>query len=126
MTRTQFEKEQKELRDEMKSLGYGWIDGNYIKPPIEYQRKSKKLDCISMINSLLCYNYSGYTDAEKVMEREENAYCNYLAGYVKLFGRNNVIALIQDQINSIVGIRRNVAMDSEGVSYNSIIWADEQ
>ena len=125
MTDKQFEQEKKELREEMNSQGFGWINGKYIKPPVEYQMMERKLDCISMINSLLCYNYSGCTDAEKVMEREENSYHNYLAEYVKLFGKNNVIALIQEQINSIVGIRRNVATDSEGVSYNSIIWVDE-
>ena len=125
MTDKQLEKKNRELRDEMNAQGFGWIDGNYIKPPVEYQMMERKLDCISMINSILCYNCSGYTDAEKVMEYEENSYHNYLAEYVKLFGRANVVALIQEQINSIVGIRRNVATDSEGVSYNSIIWVDE-
>lgn len=120
-----YEQEKNKLREEMRAHGFGWINGKYIKPPTEYEMMSKKLSCIDMINSILCYNCNGYKDAEKVMEHEERSYHNYLAEYVTLFGRNNVIALIQEQINSIADVKCGVHTDSEGVTYNAIIWKNE-
>lgn len=121
MTDKQFEQKKKELREEMNSKGFGWIDGKYFKPPIEYQLREKELSCISMINSILAYGGFGF-DAETVMQHEERAYHNYLAEYVEMFGREKVVELIQEQINSIKSINTNVCTDNEGVSYNSIVW----
>ena len=124
MTDKMLEQERQELRDSMQAAGFGWIDGKYIKPPAEYEMWSRKLDCINMINSILAYDWYGQ-DAEWVMEHEEKSYKNYLEQYVKLFGRNNVVALIQEQINSIERIERCVHTDSEGCTYNSIVWKKE-
>lgn len=125
MTDKQFEAKQKALCEEMRSMGYGWIDGKYIKPPKQYETQEKELSCISMINSILAYSCHGMTDAQKVMEHEETSYHNYLADYVKLLGRNKVITLIQGQIDSISHVQHCVFRDSEGISYNSIIWKEE-
>lgn len=116
------EQKKKELREEMNANGFGWINGNYIKPPREYMLRDRELSCIDMINSILCYNCAGYKDAEQVMRYEETSYHNYLADYVELFGRDKVVALIQDQINSIDNINHSVYTDSEGLTYNSINW----
>ena len=121
MTDRQFEQKKEELRKEMNAQGFGWINGKYIKPPKEYELRERELSCISMINSILAYNWFG-EDAEQVMQYEEKAYKNYLAEYVALFSRKKVVELIQEQINSIKDIKRNVHTDSEGVTYNSIIW----
>lgn len=91
----------------------------------EQKQIDRELDCVSMINSILAYGGFGF-DAETVMQREENRYHNYLAEYVKLFGRDKVVELIQGQINSIKHINSNVHTDSEGCTYNSIVWVDEQ
>lgn len=124
MTDKQLEKKNRELRDEMNAQGFGWIDGNYIKPPVEYQMAQKKLNCINMINSILAYDWYEES-AEDIMVHEEKSYHNYLAEYVELFGRENVVALIQGQMDDIKTIKRNIYTDNEGVSYNSIVWADE-
>ena len=116
------EQKKKELREEMNANGFGWINGNYIKPPRGYMLRDRELSCIDMINSILCYNCAGYKDAEQVMRYEETSYHNYLADYVELFGRDKVVALIQDQINSIDNINHSVYTDSEGLTYNSINW----
>lgn len=121
MTDKQFEQKKKELREEMNAQGFGWINGKYIKPPKEYELRKRECSCISMINSILAYDWFGET-AEQVMEHEEKAYKNYLAEYVALFGRKKVVELIQGQIDSIKTIKRNVYTDGEGLSYNSIIW----
>lgn len=117
------EQERKKLREEMSANGYGWIDGKYVKPPKKYETRKRELNCIDMINSILCYDCRGYKNAEKVMEYEERSYHNYLEDYVKLFGRDKVITLIQKQIDSISSVNCDVYTDSEGLSYNSITWA---
>lgn len=90
----------------------------------EQKQIDRELDCVSMINSILAYDWFGQS-AEEIMVHEENAYYNYLADYVKLFGRANVVALIQEQMNDIKDIKRNVSTDSEGLSYNAIVWIDD-
>lgn len=126
MTDKQYEQAKKSLKEEMNAKGFGWINGKYIKPPQKYKIRETELSCISMINSILCYSCEGYKDAKTVIEHEESSYHNYLEEYIKLLGRDRVIDLIQDQINSIGYVRSCVHTDSEGVSYNSIVWADEQ
>lgn len=123
MTDKQFDKKKQELQAAMNAAGFGWIDGKFIQPPHEYNMRSKELSCISMINSILAYDWHG-DDAEGVMQMEENAYHNYLAEYVTLFGREKVVELIQGQIDSIRCIKECVHTDNEGVTYNSIVWRE--
>ena len=117
------DKQLDQARAELRAKGYGWINGNYNKPPKEYKLREEELSCISMINSILAYGGFGYP-AEEVMQRQERGYYNYLADYVKIFGRDKVVALIQGQIDDIVCVNRNVGRDGEGISYNSIVWKD--
>jgi hypothetical protein len=124
MTDKQLKQAEQQLREEMHAKGYGWINGNYIRPSKQYKIREKELDCISMINSILAYQGAGMTDAEAVMQMEENAYRNYLAEYVTLFGRDKVVTLIQGQIDDIDHVQHNVHTDSEGCSYNSIVWKE--
>ena len=121
MNDKQLDQAKKQLREEMKSHGYGWIDGKYTKPPKEYELRDQELWCIKMINSILAYGCHGFT-AEEVMQHEERAYHNYLAEYVELFGRDKVVELIQRQIDSMAGVKHRVFTDDEGCTYNSIIW----
>jgi hypothetical protein len=121
MNNKQLELAKQKLRREMNSIGCGWIDGKYIKPPQEYELRTMELSCIDMINSILAYSCHGYT-AEEVMAHEESAYRNYLADYVEALGRDKVIALIQGQTDSIDHIEQNVFVDDEGLMYNSIVW----
>lgn len=106
MTDLQFEKVQKELREEMKAQGYGWINGRYNKPPVElgYEKRGQELSCISMINSILAYDCKGWTDAEMVMQYEEGQRYNYLADYVDALGRDRVVELIQAQIDDVADV----------------------
>ena len=125
MTDKQLEQAKRELREEMNSYGYGWINGRYIQPPKRYRIREEELSCISMINSILCYTCRGYKDAVKVLEYEERSYFNYLKDYVKTIGKNKVVSLIQGQIDFISGVSEDVFTDDEGVTYSSIIWKEE-
>lgn len=125
MTDKQLELAKQQLREEMNSKGYGWIDGKHIKPSPELYLRDRELWCIEMINSILAYQGRGMEDAEAVMQSEERRYHNYLAYYVQLLGRDRVVELIQAQIDDIKFVAQNVGTDSEGCTYNSIIWRDE-
>ena len=125
MNDKQLDQAKKQLREEMNAHGYGWIDGKYIKPSKKYYLRDRELWCIEMINSILAYQGAGMTNAEEVMQMEERNYHNYLAEYVEMFGRDKVVTLIQGQIDSIAGVRHCVYIDSEGLSYNSIVWKEE-
>lgn len=125
MNDAQLKQKKTELKEEMNAHGFGWIDGNYIKPPKEYEIREQELRCIGMINSILCYNCQGYTKAEDVLHYEEHrTYRNYLEEYVDKLGRARVLELIQGQIDSIEGIAVGVFQD-EGLTYNSIIWKEK-
>lgn len=124
MTDKQLKQAEQQLRDEMHAKGCGWINGRWVKPPYEYEVREQELNCISMINSILAYQGAGMTDAEAVMQMEERNYYNYLAEYVETFGRDKVVALIQGQIDDIDHVQHSVFTDSEGCSYNSIVWKE--
>lgn len=119
MNRQMQEQKEKELREEARVNGYGYFGGNRVQPPEEYRLRKEELSCISMIDSILAYGGFGFT-AEQVMKNQERAYHNYLEDYVKLFGREKVVALIQEQIDSIASISHGVFTDGEGCTYNSI------
>lgn len=124
MTDKQLNQAKQQLREEMHAKGYGWINGNYIHPSKQYKIREEELSCIEMINSILAYEGAGMTDAEAVMQMEERNYYNYLAKYVDVLGREKVVALIQGQIYDIDYVQHNVHTDSEGCSYNSIVWKE--
>lgn len=111
----------KELKDEYatlcKSGGGNRFEGNYTE---EQKRRWRELDCIEMINSLLAYDYAGESSAQHILSSQKD---KYLKRYVADLGETCVLSLIEGQINDIKDISRDVFTDSEGVTYNSIVWA---
>lgn len=85
----------------------------------------EELRCIGMINSILAYQGAGMSDAEEVMQMQERRCKNYLDDYVEILGRDKVVALIQAQINDIAYVVQNVGTDSEGLTYNAIVWKED-
>ena len=70
MNDKQLEAARSQLKNEIAAIGYGWIDGKYRNPPKKYRLREKELDCIDMINSLLCYGYGGCSDAAAILHNE--------------------------------------------------------
>lgn len=81
-----------------------------------------ELDCVEMITSIIAYGGFGHT-AEEILIAEETSSHNCLADYIKDLGRKRVKELIQIQLNDIIEIRHNVHTDSDGCTYNSVVWA---
>ena len=97
------------------------------KPTPEQKRQYEKYLCISMINSVIAYDwYEGQT-AKRLLDWELNdRYHSYLEEYVNKLGYDEVLALMQNQLDDIKSIERDVFTDGEGVSYNSIIWKEKE
>ena len=82
--------------------------------------------CREMIDSLLAYNYRNVKNAIIVLEGQKMARYNYLDEYIEKLGEKRVLRLIEEQINDIVRVDTNVLIDDEGLSYNAIIWKDDE
>lgn len=117
MNQKELEMKKKSLRDRMRAEGFGW------QGSASYYKEQAELSCIDMINSILCYDCAGWSNAEGVMEHEENSYYNYLADYVRKLGRKRVVELIEEQMRSIASVKHGVFTDSEGCTYNELVWA---
>lgn len=83
------------------------------------------LFAIRMINSVLAYHWAEGETAEELLDKELNRYKSYLQEYVDKLGREKVLELIENQMNDIDHIARNVSTDSEGLSYNGIVWKNK-
>lgn len=81
-------------------------------------------DCIDMINSILAYSIDYKKDANELLDKELNSWHSYLSKYVEKLGKDIVLNLIKGQQSSIKEIKKCVYTDYEGVTYNSIIWAE--
>lgn len=102
--------------------------GSYCSPKgtVEQRKQYYRLHCIDMINSIIAYDYPYESrktySGEDVLKRQEAHRHNYLAGYVEELGRDEVIRLIEEQMRDVDCVRIAVHTDSEGLTYNSIVW----
>lgn len=87
----------------------------------EEQRLNRELSCREMINSILCYH------GEDGLRKDGLNYNEYLLPYVEELGPDVVDRLCMEQVEDFRNavVRQNVSVDSDGISYNSIEWADE-
>ena len=106
----------------------GYPRDKWNKAPQAFRLINEVLNMESMITSILAYNWGNVLGrrkqtAEELLEWELNdRYHSYLKEYVLKFGKDAVINCIQDQMDKIQEIQEGVAEDSEGVTYNNIIW----
>ena len=109
----------REIKRMEKSLP-GWENG---KPPVrteEQKRLAEELWCRGMINSILTYHQM------KDIEPGAYYYGQYLKKYEKTLGSERVRELCEEQLDDFrKAVVRFAGYDGEGVSYNSVIWADE-
>lgn len=83
----------------------------------EFERSSMK----GMIESVLAYHGGAEADPKHLVDT-----VSYLKQYVDRFGEKAVIEEIKKTQSRIDRIERDVHTDSEGVSYNSIIWKKDE
>ena len=106
----------KQIKEMEKTLPQ-WKNG--VPPVLTPQQEILKesLSCRDMINSILCYH-----GTNNIMNNP------YLKKYIESLGTILVSQLVDEQIQdfSKAIVLQNVHTDSEGCSYNCIIWHDEQ
>lgn len=88
------------------------------------RRQYEELDCRSMINSCLIYGSANYD----FYNPKTGEFGQYARCHVKTLGEKTVIRLYREQCEdfSKATVVSGVYTDSEGCTYNSCIWADEQ
>lgn len=94
----------------------------------EQKRLDKELSCREMMNS--CLAYGGMKD---FWRRHDSLFapgevnCGYADRHVEELGLKRVRELEREQEEDFAKakLRRNTYTDSEGVTYNTIIWGDE-
>ena len=84
----------------------------------EAERKLKELNCVEMINSIICYGDYLKSSPEEVIKKETRR----LYDYIVSLGEDTVKELIKGQQYVIKGILHNVYTDYEGCSYNSLVY----
>jgi len=89
-------------------------DGIPCELTLEQKQIRKELSCREMINSCLCYGYDFLKS-------------RYSKSYIEELGEERVLDLYNEQKADFAKatVSHDVYQDSEGVSYNSIKWADE-
>ena len=106
----------KQIKEMEKTLPR-WKNG--VPPILTPQQKilQESLSCRDMINSILCYH-----GTNNIMNNP------YLKKYIESLGTILVSLLVEEQTQdfSKATVLQNVLTDSEGCSYNRIIWHDEQ
>lgn len=78
--------------------------------------------CQGMIESILCYHWTVGTSVKDCLDKELSRSYSYLEQYVKELGYDRVLSFMEETANEIDHIGYSVGTDSEGCSYNSIIW----
>ena len=124
MTRNEQEKVEKVLNEITRE---GYSRDAWKKTPQAIRLIKEVLNMESMITSILAYNWGNVLGrrrqtAEELLEWELKRYHSYLKEYVLIFGQDAVINCIQDQMDKIQEIKEGTFEDSEGVTYNTIIW----
>ena len=91
----------------------------------EQKTLCEELNCREMINSCLCYD--GIEEFWKEHEWRTGKHKSYAGPYIEALGIDRVRELVAEQEADFAKARveRDVYEDSEGLTYNSIIWADE-
>ena len=86
------------------------------------EREKLETSCKRMLISTIAYDWiqgdSGYQMITKSPE--------YLDQYINKLGKVRVIQLADDLISRVDHVEQDTATDSEGLSYNSIVWKPGQ
>ena len=125
------DKQLKKIKDDLNWKYYG--DEAYLpcnlKMPItpEDEQLYKELSCIEMINSCLTYGDDPFREIDKWWYGHGICKRSYMSDYEDELGKESVRELyeMQKEEFSKATILHNVYTDSEGLSYNSVRFADE-
>lgn len=95
---------------------------------VDVAREEREIACRRMINSCLCYGTGFFEKFRHWTYPDGYAFKSYADSYIRDLGEETVYKLYDEQKADFAKatVNKNVCTDSEGVSYNSIIWEDER
>jgi hypothetical protein len=83
----------------------------------EEKEMHSKISCVETINSCIAYCSRNF---ESIMSN------SYMQRHIDKLGLDVVARLVQGQLNDVIDVQYCVYEDSEGCSYNSIIWKEDK
>jgi hypothetical protein len=83
----------------------------------EQVKINEEINCMDMIDSIICYNSR---DLDYILND------HYMESFINRLGIERVKELIQGQIDEKPYIIKNVYTDCEGLTYNTLIFKDEE
>lgn len=88
-----------------------------------FKRRYDYKSAWKMIGSVLAYNWQNGQSAKELLDWElNNRYHSYLKEYVDKLGYGTILNLIQQEMDDIDHIEIAVFTDSDGLTYNSIVY----
>lgn len=89
----------------------------------DFERRYDYKSAWEMIGSILAYDWKEGQSAKELLDWELNdRYHSYLKDYVEEFGYDTILNLIQQEMDDIDHINKAVYTDSDGLTYNSIVY----
>ena len=124
-------KQLEQIKKDLNTKYYGnkcYLPENLLMPITKEDKQTyAELDCIEMINSCLAYGSDPYRTINKWWYG--HGYCerSYLSDHIDTLGEKRVKELYEMQKAEFekATILRNVYTDSEGMTYNSVVFADD-
>ena len=84
-------------------------------------RRTEKLEravwCKGMCESIVCYGFKDGKSAKEYVDGNR-----YLKEYIDELGEDVVLSIMKDVVDNVDRIDEDVMRDSEGVSYNNIVF----
>lgn len=116
MTQKEIDRERKKLPGLSRTPWNEW--------PEDFKKLYNELSCREMINSCLCYGSIADFWKEDEWRWGDKSYA---APHVRNLGRERVEQLVAEQESDFAKatVHYGVFEDSEGLTYNSISWADD-
>ena len=89
----------------------------------DFKRRYDYKSAWEMIGSVLAYDWEEGQSAKELLDWELNdRYHSYLKDYVEEFGYDTILNLVQQEMDDIDHINKAVFIDSDGLTYNSIVY----
>ena len=89
----------------------------------DFKRRYDYKSAWAMIGSVLAYHWQNGQSAKELLDWElNNRYHSYLKEYVDKLGYDTILNLTQQEMDDIAYIKRAVFTDSDGLTYNSIVY----
>ena len=95
-----------------------------FEPDEKYNVYADENECIDMIHSIMAYSRD-FKDGEDLVSEQEHRYTDYLKKFKDELGRDKVVELADIQVKRPHHIKKNVVTDSEGLSYNALIFDED-